>query len=78
MKKNENLGKNIVAGTVAGILAYDVVAPHGHTWSEGVDHFIEKHPVLTRTAIGYIALHLANLLPPSLDLFHVATKLKKR
>jgi hypothetical protein len=74
--KNERLGRNIVIGTVAGVLAWDVVSPKGHTFSEGVDTFIEKHPIATRLAIGYTAAHLCNLLPEKYDLFHLATKSK--
>lgn len=67
--------KAIKYGSVA-IAAYEIICPDTHTISEGVDRLIEKHPILTRAVIGYTALHLMNLLPEKLDLFHQATKIK--
>lgn len=78
MKLNhEHLPSKVaVIGTLAGVALWDVFCKDGETWSEGVDRFIEKHPVATPLAIGYTALHLANMLPERLDLFHQATKIK--
>lgn len=59
----------------AGILAYEIKCEQGELLSEGADRAIEKHPILTRTLIGYTALHLANSLPEKADLFHQASAL---
>lgn len=50
-----------------GILAYEMTCPQGELLSEGVDRALEKHPVLTASAIGVTALHLMNALPESID-----------
>ena len=64
----------------AGIAAYEagaLVKGGGHTLSEGLDYLCghENKAVKwgVRAAIGYTALHLANMLPDKLDLFHQAT-----
>lgn len=56
-----------------GVLAYELACPSGELLSEGVDRALNSHPALTRAAIGYTALHLMNLLPESVDLFHQLT-----
>lgn len=62
----------------ASIITYDVLCPNGQTLSEGVDRALESHKVLTLAAIGVTALHLANLLPDSIDPFsHIVKKVKK-
>lgn len=53
-----------------GVVAYDYLAPPHQTLSEGVDKALEKHPVLTTIAIGAVALHLLNVLPPQYDPIH--------
>lgn len=60
----------------AGIVAYEVACPAGETLSEGVDRYIERHPVITFATIGMTALHLANVLPPQIDLIHQLGRLK--
>ena len=52
------------------VTAYELTCPRGELLSEGVDRAIEKHPVAVPVAIGYTALHLCNLLPEKVDLFH--------
>lgn len=64
-------------GLGAGIIAYEIACPKGETLSEGVDHYIENHPLLTFATIGMLSLHLANVLPPELDLIHQLGRLKK-
>jgi hypothetical protein len=71
---NEHPGVTAWAILIGGVAAYDALCPKGHTLSETADLAVEKRPLITRAAIGYTALHLANLLPPKLDLFHIATK----
>lgn len=64
------------ATLLGAVLVWDMACPPGETLSEGVDRLVGPHPILTRAAIGYTALHLMNLLPPQLDLFHQATRVK--
>ena len=55
---------------VAGVILYDALCPEGQTLSEGVDHFLEKHPVATMGAIAITAAHLSNLIPERYDPIH--------
>lgn len=50
-----------------GVIVYEVVANDGELLSHQVDRWLEKHPVLTTSAIVLTALHLLNLLPDRLD-----------
>lgn len=52
-----------------GILAYELACPQGELLSEGVDKALNAHPLITRAAIGVTALHLANLIPDTIDPF---------
>jgi hypothetical protein len=52
------------------VTAYELACPRGELLSEGIDRAMDKHPVAIPAAIGYTALHLMNLLPEELDLFH--------
>lgn len=70
-------GKNFVIGTLGSVALWDLVCPDKQTFSEGFDGFIDKHPILSRVAMGYTALHLMNLLPERIDVFHQISKLKK-
>lgn len=58
----------------AAVAAYEAIAPTGELLSEGVDKALLKYPLTTRLAIGVTALHLANVLPPSIDPFHQLIK----
>lgn len=58
----------------AGVLAYEILCPEGELLSEGVDRALERHPTLTRLAIGATALHLLNMLPEQYDPFHRLSK----
>lgn len=70
--------RNAWAGLGLGIVAYEIASPKGELLSEGADRAIEKHPVLTRLAIGAVALHLMNVLPERIDPVHrIATILRK-
>jgi hypothetical protein len=53
-----------------GVAAYDYLAPQGETMSEWVDSALERHPITTTLAVGAVALHLLNVLPPQIDLIH--------
>jgi hypothetical protein len=70
---NEHPGVTAWAILMGGVAAFDALCPKGHTLSETADSAIEKHPLMTRAVIGYTALHLMNLLPEKVDLFHQAT-----
>jgi hypothetical protein len=61
----------------ASVALYELLCPEGEMLSHGVDKALEKHPVAVTAAIGYTALHLANLLPEEIDLFHHAANLMK-
>lgn len=65
------------AGLIGAIAVYEALAPDNHLLSEGVDRMIDKHPIATRAVIGYTSLHLMNLLPKKLDLFHHTTQIFK-
>lgn len=52
------------------VICYDLLAKDGQTLSEGVDHYLEKHPVMTLGAIAITAGHLANIIPESIDPIH--------
>jgi len=70
------------AGIIAGVAAYDYLAPEGGTLSEGVDYAIEKHPIATVAAIGITALHLLNAYEAwgiqHLDPIHQVANLARR
>jgi hypothetical protein len=69
----------MVSGLAAATLAYDLKCRPGGTVSEAVDGLIDRHPIITRVAIGMGALHLANLIPQPdrFDLIHIAFKKMK-
>jgi hypothetical protein len=56
-------GRQAWAAMAVGIVIYEVRADEGQLLSEIVDEWLESHPVLTRAAVGAVALHLLNLLP---------------
>ena len=78
MERNPLTARRAWLGVGTLVLAYEIACPDGELMSEGVDRAIEKHPVLTILAIGATALHLANLLPESIDPFHQSLKYIKR
>jgi hypothetical protein len=51
----------------AGVLAYELVCEEGELLSEGVDDWVATKPILTRTVIAALALHLGNAVPPRFD-----------
>lgn len=67
-------GNKAWLGILGSVAVYEALAPKGELLSESVDRAIEAHPIATRAVIGYTCLHLTNLLPPKLDLFHQLTK----
>lgn len=73
-ERPSNAARNAWICLVGGVILYDVLCPEGQTLSEGVDHAIEKHPILTFATIGMTALHLLNILPPKLDIIHQLAK----
>lgn len=66
-------------GLGLGVVTYDVMCPPGETLSEGLDRLME-HPIYKFMCIGMVgttALHLCNVLPPSLDPFTQSLRLIK-
>jgi hypothetical protein len=67
---------------IAGVAAYDYLAPEGGTLSEGVDIALEKHPIVTAAAIGMTAMHLMNIYEhlhiEHLDPIHQVANLARR
>lgn len=53
-----------------GVVAYDVLAPPGQTLSEGADHYMLRHPWVTRAVAAAVAGHVCNLLPNRFDVIH--------
>ena len=51
----------------AGVLGYEVVCKDGELLSECVDEWLVSRPILTRTAIAALALHLGNAVPQRYD-----------
>lgn len=64
-------------GLGIGISAYEIACPSGETLSEGLDSLAKSR--LGQLAIfgigAYITAHLANVLPPQVDLFNGITRL---
>lgn len=64
------------------ILGYEITCPPGQTLSEGLDDYVDSENKLikwgSRIAIGYTALHMMNLLPEKLDLYHQLSRLKEK
>ena len=63
---------------MGSVAVYEAYAPSGELLSESTDRMIDKHPIATRLAIGYTALHLCNALPEKLDIFHQISNIKSR
>ena len=51
----------------AGVVGYEVACRDGQLLSEGVDEWLLSRPVLTRTVIAALALHLGNAVPERYD-----------
>ena len=64
--------------TIGGILLYEALAPEGQLMSESVDRALIRHPIVVRIALAAVCLHLANLLPTSIDPLHHLGKLRVR
>jgi hypothetical protein len=50
------------------VMAYEIACSEGELLSEGVDKWLAANPILTRSVIAALALHLANALPVRFDL----------
>lgn len=57
----------------ATVVAHEIACNRGELLSEGWDKIIDKHPIMGRAVPLYTAAHIANVLPPKLDLFHLLT-----
>lgn len=67
---NEHFARNAWIALGIGVAVVDYIAPPNQTMSEGIDRALEQHPVLTTLAVGAVALHLLNVLPPAIDPLH--------
>lgn len=56
--------------TLIVILGFELACMPGETLSEGVDRWIEVHPVRTRILVLLVALHLINAIPSRVDPIH--------
>lgn len=61
-----------------GVLAWDLACPRGETLSEACTRWRIQRPVATYAGIGYVVLHLLDLLPERIDLLHGVTLLRWR
>lgn len=57
-------GKQAWAIMAAGILCYELSCDEDELLSRVVDGWLITHPVLTRTVIATVALHLLNAIEP--------------
>lgn len=57
---------------LGGVVAWEVLkADTDQLLSHEADRWIEAHPVLARAGILMVALHLANMIPDSVDALHL-------
>jgi len=54
-----------------GVAIWDVIAPPDEMLTDAARRGMAAHPVLTAGAIAITALHLADVLPPRADPFHL-------
>jgi hypothetical protein len=78
MESASNAGRNAWIVLSIGVAVFELLAPEGQLMSESVDRALEEHPVITTVAIGAVALHLLNVLPPRIDPLHQVTNLARR
>lgn len=71
--KPELTAKRAWVAIGVGVTCYELACPQSETLSEGVDRLLDKNK-LWAIPIGYTALHLMNLLPKQVDLFHQVTE----
>lgn len=58
-------------GLGAGILTWDILAPHGQTLSEQCHRWCDAHPWMVRAAIILLGIHLAAVINPRYDPIHL-------
>ena len=61
-----------------GVAAWDLTCGPGETLSEACTRHRLAHPLLTYGVVGYVALHLVDLLPERWDVLHRVTRLRWR
>lgn len=71
--KPELTAKRAWGAILTGVTIYELTCPQGETLSEGVDRLLDKSK-LWAIPVGYTALHLMNMLPEKIDLFHQVTE----
>lgn len=74
----ELTAKRAWAAIALGVTAYELACPKGELLSEQVSRWTDRHPYITRGAIGVTALHLAGVLPKQVDPFSRFTQVIKR
>ncbi|MBB3039809.1 DUF7427 family protein [Hoyosella altamirensis] len=57
---------------IAGIVAYEIVAPPGELLTDGMDRWRTAHPVLAVISVWLVAAHLLRVVPPAADPLSVA------
>jgi hypothetical protein len=70
--------KSLWLAGAAIAITHNITAEDGDTLSEAVDDWLDTHPVLTRTVIAMLALHLANAIAARADPVHWAFWLVRR
>ena len=53
-----------------GVIAWDSLCADGQTLSDGADHYMLRHPWLTRGIAFALAAHVCNLWPDRYDPVH--------
>lgn len=61
-------GEHAWAVLAAGIAGYELICDDEELLSVAVDRWLISHPLITRTAIAAVSLHLLNLLPWWIDI----------
>lgn len=56
-------GEHAWAVLALGIVGYEIACDEEELLSVAVDRWLISHPLITRTAITAVSLHLLNLLP---------------
>lgn len=65
------------ATLATAVAIYEITADDNQLLSHAVDRWLTTHPWTTRTIIATTALHLANLLPTTVDPWHHLTRLRR-
>ena len=61
-----------------GVIGYEILCKDGQLLSECVDEWLMSRPIVTRTAIAVLALHLGNAVPERYDLVSLGCRAIRR